>query len=279
MLPNRPAVALALILSCRATAFGQTRGDQPQLAASHYQTGNAEYRAGHFREAATEFRAAYQLSHEPALLFNAGSALYDAGDFPAAREAFEQYLRALPNAPNRGIVAARIDSIRQRMAAVPAVDPNAASTTPAANPVVTTTVTATPANATTPIASAATTPVASEPAPSEPAASTPMAPIVVTVAGVVVLAAAGVFYGLRSGPLAQCTDAPEAYYCPDEATVNSVTTYNTLTNVALGVGGVALVAGIVWLLASRGGARPRAHTSIGGMLSPSGGVLTLGGAF
>ena len=44
--------------------------DNRDLAESHFNTGQAAYQRGAWDVAAIEFEAAYQLSHEPDLLYN-----------------------------------------------------------------------------------------------------------------------------------------------------------------------------------------------------------------
>ena len=60
--------------------------------------------------------------------------------------------------------------------------------------------------------------------------------------------------------LTVCPDTPEAHSLQKKAS-----TYNTLTKVAVGVGGAALVGGAIWLFSERSrnpGARPRAEVQI-----------------
>lgn len=151
MLRSRISFALAFALAVPSVAFAQSaaEGSNNQLAASHYATGAAEYQAGHFREAAAEFRVAYELSREAALLYNIASASYDAGDLSGARDAYVNYLHALPTAPNRTLVEARIASIEQRLPSSPAP---VASAAPVATPVVAASMA--PAASTSPVATA-----------------------------------------------------------------------------------------------------------------------------
>lgn len=103
----RPVLFAALLLGS-ASALAQTPRPQVERAERHYQAGADAYRRRMFREAATEFRAAYDLSGEPSLLFNLGSALAADGQRDAARDALERYLRALPDTPARAAVEARL---------------------------------------------------------------------------------------------------------------------------------------------------------------------------
>lgn len=91
----------------------------------HYEAGAEAYAQRRFGVAATEFRRAYELTHEPALLFNLGSALAADGQREAARAALQDYLRSAPDAPNRPAVEARLRELAPPVAApvVPAPPP------------------------------------------------------------------------------------------------------------------------------------------------------------
>jgi tetratricopeptide (TPR) repeat protein len=123
-------VVCALVLAPLAAAA------QPRSAEggeAHYQAGAAAYAQRRFREAAAEFRQAYALTSEPALLFNLGSALAADGQRDAAREALQAFLAAAPDAPNRAAVEARLRELAPVVAA-PAPPP-AVALAPAAPPV------------------------------------------------------------------------------------------------------------------------------------------------
>lgn len=122
-------VALALWLA-PALGNGQTT---PSRGEEYTTAGVAAYRARRFHDAAIEFRAAYDLTRAPELLFNLGSAWLADGRPAEAREAFVAFLRALPDAPNRAAVEARLRELEPPPAAVP---PAPAGTPPPAPPVV-----------------------------------------------------------------------------------------------------------------------------------------------
>jgi tetratricopeptide (TPR) repeat protein len=236
------------------------------LANAHYQTGTAEYRAGHFAQAAVEFREAYRLSHEPVLLFNVGSALYDSGDLAGALDAFESYLQGVPNAPNRAIVEARVASIRTRLAAQSSAPPA-------------------PTSSDAPHAESAPTVAASsaslEPTRDVPATSPviPIAPLVVGGAGVLVAASSAVFYALRNAAIASCSDDGAAIVCPDRATADAGITYSALTNWTLGVGGVIVVGSVVWFLVARSSRHAPRATASAIVLPEGGAIVGVGGRF
>src|SRR5438270_13526903 len=87
---------------------GVAHADDAIDARSHFERGTTYYDLGRFTEAAHEYEAAYEIRHEPVLLFNIGQAYRFAHEYNKAVIAFRSYLRHLPNADNRSEVEARI---------------------------------------------------------------------------------------------------------------------------------------------------------------------------
>jgi hypothetical protein len=69
------------------------RADTAQSAATHYDEAVRLVEAGRIREGLDEFRAAYGMSPNPAVLYNIGQALADLGRSTEAIDALERYLR------------------------------------------------------------------------------------------------------------------------------------------------------------------------------------------
>jgi len=102
----------------------------------------------------------------------------------------------------------------------------------------------------------------------------PIGPYVVLGTGAVSLGASVVFLIVRNNAMnalkRQCFQDPaKLTVCPDTPEAHSLqkkaSTYNALTNVAVGVGGTALVGGAIWLFSDRArnsGARPRAELQV-----------------
>ena len=81
------------------------------LGEQHYQAGVDAYAHRDFARAAVEFRAAYELTQVPALLFNLGNALAADSQRDAAVEAYRAYLREIPDAPNRADIESRLRAL------------------------------------------------------------------------------------------------------------------------------------------------------------------------
>src|SRR4051812_16649440 len=100
----RAVVFATLLLMVAVPAGAQTTGRSrvESLASERIRLGLEEFRAGHFAQAAVDFEAAYESTHEASLLFNIGTSKYEADDLAGAAHAFDEYLRLVPDASNRG---------------------------------------------------------------------------------------------------------------------------------------------------------------------------------
>jgi len=84
-------------------------------AKEHFQLGQTHYSLGEFTEAATEFREAYRLRPEPAILFNIAQAMRQLNDFHHAYFYYSQYLSRRPDASNRSEVEGLMAAMKARM--------------------------------------------------------------------------------------------------------------------------------------------------------------------
>lgn len=82
-------------------------------ARRHYERGIAHYNLGAFDAAIAEFKAAYERSSEPALLFNIAQAYRLKEDYKQALFFYDAYLRLRPTAGNRLDVEKRIVEMKQ----------------------------------------------------------------------------------------------------------------------------------------------------------------------
>lgn len=105
---HHPA-ALAQSPSTNEPAPGATLEE----ARRHYERGIAHYNLGAFDAAIAEFKAAYERSSEPDLLFNIAQAYRLKEDYKQALFFYDAYLRLRPAAANRVDVAKRIVEMKQ----------------------------------------------------------------------------------------------------------------------------------------------------------------------
>lgn len=87
-----------------------------QRARQLFEAARTAFSEGRFPDALRDFERAYELSQLPGLLFNVGTTADRLRMDGKALEAFEAYLKALPEAPNRLEVEARIEAIRGAIA-------------------------------------------------------------------------------------------------------------------------------------------------------------------
>lgn len=88
-------------------------GERDEEARSLFEAGAIAYRDGHFADAEQNFRRAYELSGRPELLFNIGTAAERARHDREAIEAYEEFLRRVPETEHRARVETRLRSLRE----------------------------------------------------------------------------------------------------------------------------------------------------------------------
>ena len=99
-----------------------------------FEAGSRAFADARYDVALARFREAYELSRRPALLYNVGQAADRLRLDTDALAAFEGYLAALPNAPNRREVEVRVAALRRVLgerASAPATPALSAPATPA----------------------------------------------------------------------------------------------------------------------------------------------------
>ncbi|AKF05525.1 hypothetical protein DB32_002674 [Sandaracinus amylolyticus] len=98
----------------------QREGVDPRLdeeARQLFLAGQTAYDAGRYEAALDYFTRAHALSGRPGLLFNIASASERLRRDDEALRAYEDYLRAMPDAPNREFAQQRIAFLREQIAA------------------------------------------------------------------------------------------------------------------------------------------------------------------
>jgi tetratricopeptide (TPR) repeat protein len=98
---------LLVTLLCSA-AHADKRGGKDAQARDLYKRGMTHYELGDYDTAIDEFKAAYELTHAPGLLFNLAQVQRMKKDYDQALHSYKMYLRLEPNAPNKSDVEALI---------------------------------------------------------------------------------------------------------------------------------------------------------------------------
>jgi tetratricopeptide (TPR) repeat protein len=118
---RRAFVALAVV----ALVGGVARADSLAQARALYDKAIAHYDLAEYESAIGEFKAAYELSREPGLLFNIAQACRLSKQYEPALHFYRTYLELKPDAPNRADVEAQIAKMKEalRSSPPPAVAP------------------------------------------------------------------------------------------------------------------------------------------------------------
>lgn len=120
-----------------ATPEPELPTDPDARARALYQRGDLAYSEGRLEEAIDDFRAAYELSGRPLLLFNIANAFERLGSYRSTVDALRRYREVAPEA-ERSTLDRRIDSLEQRIeerdrrgrpAPPPPIEPNLLPTT------------------------------------------------------------------------------------------------------------------------------------------------------
>jgi len=232
-------LALALTLAA-APAAAQPRED----ARRSYQEGMAAFDARAFDTALARFQHAYVLTQRPELLVNVAATLQRLGRRADAAQTYRRYLALAPAAPDRAAIEGRIATLE---APVPAAAPRVDVAPPAA--------------------------VVREPTARAPAP--PVWPWVLVGGGAMFAAAGAVLLVLPGDPGADRSIVSEQAYVDAVARRQA---FMVAGGVALGVGVVAVVGGVVGLALRRRG-EGRAAWTLDGRVVAGGGVLGVAGGF
>ena len=107
---------LALALLVATTAPSLAAPGAMEQAKAHFKRGVAAYEKEQWDDAVEAFKAAYDLSKSPDILFNIARAVTRKGDEEAAIGYLKRYLEAAPNAPDADAVRQRRDAMRKALA-------------------------------------------------------------------------------------------------------------------------------------------------------------------
>ncbi len=220
-----------------------------------YAAAQAAFHEGRFENSLQYFQRAYELTRRPALLYNLGVTYDRLRRDQEALDAFEQYLREEPQAPNVREVEGRVAVLRQAIART------------APTPIETTPIETTPVE-TTPIES---TPVESTPVetPRVVASSGDAGPgpwVVVGIGGAALVAGA-VLLGVAAADVAavEGADRGSSWDAVRDAYERSEAE-SIAGGVLLGVGAAAAAAGVVWAIAGSSGSEVEVAPTAGGLI-------------
>jgi tetratricopeptide (TPR) repeat protein len=96
-----------------SVAHADKRASKDAQARDLYKRGMTHYELGDYDTAIDEFKAAYELTHAPGLLFNLAQVQRMKKDWDQALHSYKMYLRLEPNAPNKGDVEALINDCQK----------------------------------------------------------------------------------------------------------------------------------------------------------------------
>jgi tetratricopeptide (TPR) repeat protein len=120
--PLRLAASVAVVAASLLGGIGggvsrADEGDaQHARALDLFEKSEAAYDSGRFADAIALLKQSYALKREPVLLYNLGRAYEGLGDLGGAAEAYDAFLKAQPNAPDRGALERRIATLRRQLA-------------------------------------------------------------------------------------------------------------------------------------------------------------------
>ncbi len=273
-----PSIVMAVVVF----ALGAARaGDLPKesrvKAKQHFEDGQKAYQLGEFPRAIREFRAAFDISGEPILLYNLGQAYRLAKDYERGLFFFKQFLAAgAGSRSEHDVVQQKVSELETLLAAQnktqhspPTGTVKPPDTVPPAQPetpVAPTPQVSKPSPA--PEAPSRTTANASRPWYRNPAGWTLLA------GGVAIVVIGGALFGAANGV---DDSARAASTLPEQNNLlDSAASYRGAGWALAGVGAAVAVAGAVVLGVSAGRSK---KVNVGARFLPGGGMLALGGAW
>lgn len=196
-----------------------------------FDEGRTAYQAGDFSTALERFQGSYELTHEPALLFNMGAAADRLRRDEQALGYYRTYLDALPDAPNAAEVRGRVQNLEAAVESRRAQEARAAAELERAHE---------RARAESARANALGTPRA------------PTAAWITTGVSLGVAAVGGILFGLGRRDVNTVQDAPEGTAWNDVAGADERAPKLTGAGIALmGVGLAGTAAGLVWAVVGK----------------------------
>jgi tetratricopeptide (TPR) repeat protein len=113
-------IILALVLLIGGAGRARAQDQKTDRARIHLKAAIAYYDEARYEDAAREMEAAYALKPLPDLQYNLAQCYERLGRYNEAATAYDTYLRASSEAPDKKLVETRITNLRERAAAVKA---------------------------------------------------------------------------------------------------------------------------------------------------------------
>lgn len=126
------AARVAILLALAGTALGAEpcdAGPDLEISRRHFEAGTTDYLEGRFRDAINEFEAANRVRPAPAFEYNIGRCHDRLEEVAEAVASYERYLAAERDGKETREVRARVDVLKQRLAAVHSLAPAVATAT------------------------------------------------------------------------------------------------------------------------------------------------------
>ncbi len=242
-------MALLVLLSSlglRSASFAGGRTPEESRAIELFERSAVKYRQGQFAEAAALLRQAYELRPAPVLLYNLGRALEAQGEPTEALDAYRRHLAGRPTAADRVATEERVLALERKLA-----EADDAKRKAAANAL---------------LARMAEERARLDAARLEQRTSIPPAPLtrgrraapwIVAGLGAVALGSAGALGGLARAGRDEADRAPTAAGAASQ--FQSAERLALGANIAFGLGGAVLGAGLIWGIVDAAQKRRTAH--------------------
>jgi tetratricopeptide (TPR) repeat protein len=228
----------ALAQDPQVTAADAADDKLDEEARALFLAGRLAFEQGRYENALDYFQRAHALSKRPELLFNIGSAADRLRQDRVALEALSAYLEALPEAPNRMQVEARVRLLRRAVEQEDAQAQQPEASEPVPEPT-------------------------SEPEPAREAQASRVGPIVLMAAGGALAAGGGVLLFLGMQRKSNVEDAERgARWSELESDADSAPTLIAAGASGLGVAAAVATAGVTWFVMQRGSERPSVAVSL-----------------
>jgi tetratricopeptide (TPR) repeat protein len=244
---------LLLLVAIGATvpSRGLAQASQDAEARMLFQAGELAFADGRFESALESFRRSYELSHRPELLYNIGTAADRLRRDAEAITAFEQFLAARPETPNRHEIEGRLAVLRRATAASSAGSTTTTTTaTDTASQTVTGITETTPTSTASSRATVSTTSATTSSTASTSDGGPGVVPwIVVGIGGAAAITGA-ILIGLAAADVASVEGAAQGTAWADvSGAYDRSEPMSIAGGVLLGVGVAAAAAGVVWAVA------------------------------